>query len=200
MPGSQRTSPGASRLRRGLGLGLIVLAAIPARSEPGSSHAPEHWLSHLRPGQWIKVEGRLDAHGGLRARELKFIAGDRDEAQVTTSITSIDPLAKSFRTSMGIQVVTDRRTEVQGKENHQASFSALQPGVRVEAEGKLRKDGAFLAEEVEIQKTKKGGDSPDDDEITGRIESVDGPARKVVLLGIPVFFDDRTKLKSPVPD
>jgi hypothetical protein len=200
MPGSRRTPPGTSRLRLGLGLGLIVLAAIPARSEPGTSHASEHWLSHLRPGQWIKVEGRLDTHGGLRARELKFIAGDRDEAQVTTSITSIDPLAKSFRTSMGIQVVTDRRTEVQGREKHQTSFSALQPGVRVEAEGKLRKDGAFLAEEVEIQKTKKDGDSPDDDEITGRIESVDGQARKVVLLGIPVFFDDRTKLKSPVPD
>jgi hypothetical protein len=198
MNGSRRTPWGASRL--GLVLGLVALWALPGASQTTPRPTPEQWLPRLRPGQWIKVEGRPDPNGSLQARELKIITGDRDESQITTSISSVDPVAKSFRTSMGLQVVTDRRTELQGHEKHHTSFSVLQPGIRVEAEGKLRKDGAFLAEEIEIMKPKKTGDQPDDDEITGRIESVDRQARKVVLLGIPVFFDDRTKLKSPVPD
>ncbi len=185
----------------GFALGMLVLGWASARAGSVSPPAPEQWLPHLRPGQWIKVEGSTDGRGTLRAEELKIFTGERDEAQIAAAIVSIDPARKSFRTGLGLQVVTDRRTEVQGREKHHLSFSVLQSGMRVEVEGKLRKDGAFLAEEVEIQKPKKSGDKPDnDDEITGRIESVDLEARKVVLLGIPVFFDERTRLKSPIPD
>jgi hypothetical protein len=186
--------------RWGLGLAVLALTALSAAGQQAAPPGPDQWLPHLRPGQWIKVEGLADPRGGLRAKELKIYTGERDESQITAAILSLDPARKSFRTGLGMQVITDRRTEVQGREKHHQSFSLLQPGMRVEAEGTLRKDGALLAEEVEIQKPKKSGDKPDDDEITGRIESVDLEARKLVLLGIPVFFDDQTRLKSPIPD
>ena len=200
MTGSQRKPRCRSRFGLGLGFALWALWGLSAAAQTAPPPALEQWFPRLQPGQWIKVEGLPDPRGGLRAHELKFIAGERDESEITCAVERLDPAAKSFRTNLGLQVVTDRRTEVQDRHKQRTSFSVVQPGTRVEAEGKLRKDGALLAEEVEIQKPKKSGDKPDDDEITGRIESVDREARKVVVLGIPVFFDDRTRLKSPIPD
>jgi hypothetical protein len=146
------------------------------------------------------VEGRAAGPSALRATELKFLPGDRDESQVTAAIVALDPATSSFRTTLGVRVRTDQRTEFQDRSNTRSRFAALQPGMRVEAEGKVGKDGTLAADEVEIERSKRSGAPPDDDEITGRIESVDARGRQVVVLGVTVSFDERTRLKSPIPD
>jgi len=188
--------------RWGVLLGALAAACwnLPAAAQIAGPPGIAAWFPRLQPGQWIKVEGRPNGQAGLRASELKFLPGERDESQITSTVATCDPAAQTFRTSLGLLVCTDGRTEFQDHGPQRRRFGAVQPGVRVEAEGRLRKDGALLAEEVEIEKPKKSGGKPDDDEITGRIESVDSQARKVVVLGIPVFFDERTRLKSPLPD
>jgi hypothetical protein len=147
---------------------------------------------------WLKVEGRLDPAGGLRAREVKVLHGERDESEITSAVTSIDSQHRSFATAAGIRVETNSRTVVEGSKKTRSSFSALRVGDRVEAEGQLQKNGALLADEIEIQKRRE--DRDEDEEMTGRIESVDAASRMVVLLGRPVYFDDRTKNKSPFPE
>jgi len=74
----------------------------------------------------------------------------------------------------------------------------LRVGDRVEAEGQLQKNGALLADEIEIQKRQE--DREEDEELTGRIESVEVGSRMIVLLGTRVYFDDKTKNKSPFPE
>jgi hypothetical protein len=159
----------------------------------------ETWLPLLRPGMWIKVEGRPEQAGGLRVLEIKVLHGDRDESEVTTTIRTIDAEHRSFSTRLGIGVETNARSRVQGVMKVRSSFSALRVGDRVEAEGQLQKNGTLLADEIEIKRQEQG-EADDDEEITGRIESVDAAARKAVVLGTQIFFDERTKNKSRFPD
>lgn len=176
---------------------LLVLPPVaPARAGTGDRPPLAQWLPRLRQGTWVKVEGNLRAGGGLQAREIKILSGDLDESEITSTITSIDSDRKSFATRSGVRVVTDRRTEVQDPRKRRTGFGRLAVGDRVETEGPLQKDGTLLADEIEIKKPARPDQEPDD-EFTGRIESVDVEARKIVLLGVPVFLDERTKNKTP---
>jgi hypothetical protein len=182
-----------------LALGALLALPRPAGAQSGSQ-APslDDWLPRLRKGSWVKVEGQLLPSGGLRATELKVRNGDIDESQITTTITAMDPSRKQFTTRFGITVQTNGRTEVQAsKSNPRTTLATLQAGDRVEVEGKLQKNGALLANEIEIKKPEKPGDKGRDEELTGRIESVDVAARQIVLLGITVYLDENTKNKTP---
>ena len=181
-------------------LAALVLLAL-ATGVRGDHPAPvEVWLPRLQPGMWIKVEGRLDPAGGLRAREVKVLHGERDESEITTGITALDPDGRSFRTPLGIQVETNSRTAVESAKKTRSSFSALRVGDLIEAEGQFQKNGTLLADEIEIKKRERDRAEDEDEEITGRIESVDVSGRKVVVLGISIYLDEKTKNKSPYPE
>lgn len=191
-----------SRKRRVAVRSLAVLAVCVAWTLGTAAHADRRplgeWLPHLKPGTWVKVEGRIDPAGGLRAREIKVYHGDRDEVEIATTVTAVDLDQRSFVTRFGIRVETNSRTDVEGSKKLRTSFSALQVGDRIEAEGQMQKNGTLLADEIEIKKREK--DKEDDDEITGRVESVDVEGHTAVVLGTRIFFDDRTKNKSPFPE
>jgi hypothetical protein len=72
----------------------------------------------------------------------------------------------------------------------------VKPGDHVEAEGHMQKDKTLLASEIEIQKA----GTPDEEELTGQVDSVDPAGRKLVLLGITVQFDDKTRNTTPEVD
>lgn len=187
--------------RRWLAVSTLALAfAGPARSD--SKRPPlADWFSRLKKGQWVKVEGSLGTANALRASELKVLRGDRDAVEITSTIAALDAGKKTFTTAFGIQVVTNHRTEFQLPDHGRGSFALLQPGVRIEAEGQLQKDGTLLADEVEIKTpAAAGARHPDDDEITGRIETLDPTAHRFGVLGITVECDEHTKNKTPVQD
>lgn len=186
--------------RRWLAVSTLALVfAGPARSE--SNRPPlGDWFPRLRKGQWVKVEGALGTAKTLRAHEIKVLRGDLDEVEVTGAVAALDATKKTFTTAFGIQVVTNHRTEFQLPDHGRGSFAALQPGIRVEAEGQFQKDGTLLADEVEIKKTVAGSEHRSDDEITGRIENLDPVAHRFGVLGITVECDEHTKNKTAVQD
>jgi hypothetical protein len=149
---------------------------------------------------WVKVEGGPAAAGGLQATEIKILNGELDESEVTAVIVSIDSTHRSLKLEPGLVVVVPLPTEVQGRKSKRRSLSALRPGDRVEAEGQLQKDGTLLVDDLELKRPEKPDETPDEDELTGRIESIDAAARRIVLLGIPVRLDERTRNKTPYLD
>lgn len=196
----RRTSVPA-HTRRWLAVSTLALAfAVPARSD--SKRPPlGDWFPRLRKGQWVKVEGTFEATKALRAREIKVLRGELDEVEITCSIVALDAAKKTFTTTFGIEVVTNHRTEFQLPDRSKSTFAALQPGVRIEAEGQFQKDGTFLADEVEIKKPADASSRhPGDEEITGRIENLDPAAHRLGVLGITVECDEHTKNKTPVQD
>lgn len=177
--------------------GLLVAAAADAQLGP----APiDEWFPRLRPGMWVKVEGGPAAAGGLQATEIKILNGELDESEVTAVIVSIDSTHRSLKLEPGLVVVVPLPTEVQGRKSKRRSLSALRPGDRVEAEGQLQKDGTLLVDDLELKRPEEPDETPDEDELTGRIESIDAAARRIVLLGIPVRLDERTRNKTPYLD
>jgi Domain of unknown function (DUF5666) len=183
---------------RNIALVAICTQVALAATVFAESRTLKEWLPQLKTGTWVKVEGRIDPAGGLRALEIKVYHGDRDEVEIATTVTAVNTDQRSFVTRFGIGVETNSRTDFEGSKKLRTSFSTLQIGDRIEAEGQMQKNGTLLADEIEIKKREKNKD--DDDEITGRVESVDVGGHTAVVLGTRIFFDERTKNKSPFPE
>lgn len=191
----------AGAARRALAAGpiLVALLAGAARGEARDSLAT--WFPQLRPGTWIKVEGLPDSTGGLRAAEIKILSGELDESEVTTLVTGVDLEKRRLATRLGIRIEIGPRTRVERSKRARSTWNELVAGDRIEVEGQLQANGPLVADQIEVKGPERpeGGteDRLEEDEITGRIESVDSAAHKVVLLGTPVIFDARTKNKTP---
>jgi hypothetical protein len=186
---------------KGIAAALLAIAVVaPAR---GDNRRPPlgEWFPHLSKGVWVKVEGQLTAGPVLRAHEIKVLRGDLDEVEVTGTVAALDAAGKRFTMGSGLQVVTNHRTEVQGAHGRHVAFAELRQGDRVEAEGQIQRDGTLLADEIEIKRLDtKPEKHSDEDEITGRIESVDASVHRLVVLGVSVLCDENTKNKTPVPE
>jgi hypothetical protein len=179
----------------------LAVAADSLQTTPPAQPGLTTWLPQLRQGDWVKIEGVARPGGGVLAREIKVMHGDFDETEITAVVTSIDANRKFVATNVGVGVEASARTQVHApkSQGQHGSFSSLQVGEQIEAEGQLQKNGTLLADEIEIKKA-KSAQKHDEDELSGRIESVDVEARKIVMLGIAVYFDEQTKNKTPFLD
>jgi hypothetical protein len=170
----------------------------PAVQQPQALPKIDQWLPQLQKGLWVSVEGAW-LNGALQAEEIKVVHGALDQFEVASLVTSVDATTGRFRTQLGVEVVTNERTEFQEKDDPPLGFAALQPGVMVEADGQLQRDGTLLADEVEIRsmgRERRSTDKPDEHELTGRIDSVDPAARTLTVFGVTVRCDERTRNKT----
>lgn len=199
-----------SRLEKGLVWGALVVAVLGVASAQAQTQTPaptgtatpatpsvDSWFAQIKPGMFVKAEGALDPHGGLRAEKFKIVLGELDESEVTTTIVRVDAEHRTIETALGVRVVTDRRSELQGKQGAVA-FTSLEPGDQIEAEGQLQRDGTLLASEIEIRPPKPAGKPPEESEISGKIESVDQRTRTFVVLGTTVHVDENTKNQTRI--
>jgi hypothetical protein len=158
------------------------------------------WLPQLRVGDWVKIEGETRPAGGVLGREIKVVHGDFDESEITATVTGVDANRKAITTNLGVGVETTVRTQVHARGAQQDTFASLHVGDRIEAEGQLQKNGTLLADEIKIKKAPEPEQKADEDELSGRIEAVDVEARKIVVLGVAIYFDELTKNKTPFMD
>jgi uncharacterized protein DUF5666 len=196
--------------RRALGAAFVAVlwvAVAPAQPAP-EQHMPEagidSWFRHLRVGVWVKVSGKLTPARVLDATKIKIMDGELDEVDVESFVESVDLVKMTVQTTLGIRVVATPTTDMDGpKHHHDVSFTFLAIGDRVDVEGQLQKDGSLVAEEIEIEKSKRLQPDYEPDnkhEITARIESIDAEKHRIVLLGIPVQLSETTRNKTPLLD
>jgi hypothetical protein len=97
-------------------------------------------------------------------------------------------------------VQASERTDLQGpKGNRHIGFAFLSLGDRIEIEGQWQKDGPFIAEEIEVEKSKRLEPElahKNEHEVTARIESVDAETHSIQVLGVRVLFSQQTRNKS----
>ena len=179
----------------------LILGASGARGE-GKKPSFEEWFPKLRPGTWVKVEGRMDDKGALYAEELRILDGDLDESELESRVAAVDSVQRTLRTTFGTEVLATLKTEMRGPKKARPSFAGLRAGDRIDVEGHLQKDGRLQADEIKVKKPRshEDGEADEDQKVKGRIESVDAKEKKIVLLGVTVRFDERTKNKTPVLD
>lgn len=182
---------------------LVALSGTSGLASPDSSEL-ETWFAHLRVGMWVKVDGEMHPDGALYAEDIKIYPGELDEWEVSSNVTAVDMTQMSLQTEFGITVQANERTDMQGpKGNRHIGFTLLSEGDRIETEGQWQKDGTFIAEEIEIKKSKRLKPElkyKNEHEITARIESVDKATHSIVLMGVHIFFSPETRNKSLLLD
>jgi len=177
---------------------VLTLAALPAwahRPQPSL----ETWFPRLNAGDWVKVEGRL-RDGILHATKIKILASALDESEVSSAVVSVDAEARSLRTELGVIVFATHRTDVRGFDSERIPFASLKPGDRVECEGQIQRDGSLLADEIDLERPVHDREVVEEDEITARTESVDTATHRIVLLGVTVQVDAKTRNVTPKLD
>jgi hypothetical protein len=183
-------------------LGLCTLAAAVGQAQSQSqpaAPAPADWLPQLRKGLWIKVEGELTPTG-LRAEEIRIVRGELDQTELNSVVTKVDSSTMRFTTQLGVVVVATEHTDWQ-KLGSDRGFAAVRPGVLVEADGQMQRDGTLLADEIELYAPRSEPRPPgwfEEHELTGRIDAVDLNARSVTVLGVTVRFDEHTRNKTSI--
>jgi len=189
-------------------VGILVLATgaawIQGSAAEDRAQGLASWFPRLREGMWIKVEGERTADGMLRATEIKVLYGELDEWEVESHIDSVDVVHLKLMTTLGLEVAANSKTRLDGPAGQKRiTFAFFEPGDQVEIEGQWQNDGTFLAEDIDVEKSKKL--HPDmrvnnRHEIRGRIDAIDAQLHRVVLVGITVLFDEDTKNKTPKVD
>jgi hypothetical protein len=190
-----------ARSRRAACLLAVVLGAIGVRSQDAG---PDAWFAGLRVGMWVKVEGTRGSDGILHASRIKAYAGELDEVAVESDVAAVDLPHLTLQTSIGVRVVATPQTELEGPgQQRHVSLASLQVRDRVKVAGQLQKDGSLLAEEIELEESRRAdgnAPSPDAHELTARIESLNRAGLRIVVAGLPIQLSATTRMRSSLPD
>ena len=188
-------------LRRTLLATFVAAGCLGMSAEAGDTDL-SGLLARLRIGMWARVEGQRTPDGKFEASRLRIYDGERDELEVETVVTAIDPLRLTLETALGLRVVATPSTELEGP-NHQRhlGLAGVEVGDRIEVEGRLDSDGTLRAEKIDIEKPQRQRPAvaPEQEQhrLTARIESIDIPRQRLVVLGLPVQLRPTTRLSLP---
>ena len=186
-------------LRNRLLLTIAVAILIPTLGQAQTKQNVDTWFPILRVGMWVKVEGMM-RDGALHADEIRIYAGDLDEWEISSNVVEIDVTQMTLKTGFGVTIQASERTDLQGPNGHKhIGFPFLSVGDRLEIEGQWQKEGLFIAEEIEVEDSKRLEpklEYKNEHEVTARIESVDPETSSVQMVGVRVFFDQKTRNKS----
>jgi len=177
----------------------LLLFVAEAHSE--QKEGIETWFPRLRQGMWVEIEGALVSERFIDATKIKILDGELDEWQIETYVATVNYEKGTVMTTMGVPVLTTIKTQMKGpKKKDRITFAYVSIEDKVEVEGKPQRDGSMVANEFEIEKSKRR--KPDlvpknEHEIRGRIEKVDAEKRQIVLMGFTVQLSDQTRNKTP---
>ena len=176
---------------------LLVLA--PSMGYAQTKQELDTWFPILRTGMWVKVDGVM-RDVALHADEIKIYAGELDEWEISSNVVAVDVTEMTLETGFGISVQASERTDLQGPDGHKhIGFTFLSVGDRIEIEGQWQKEGRFIAEEIEVEESKRL--DPElvleaEQEVTARIEAVDVVTKSIQILGVRIFLSEQTRNKS----
>ena len=143
----------------------------------------------LSNGDFVEVEGTLNLAGielnaSRIAREEQGLSGSAEDAEIEGFVTNFVSNTNFFVN--GTQVdATNATLEPPG--------FVINNGSRVEVEGRLE-SGVLIADEV------KSEDEDEDSRIEARVVSINPGARTLVILGVTVSADGRTRIEDDRDD
>jgi len=143
-------------------------------------------LSDLSVGQMVKIEAQIQADGNYLATEIEIM--HYDEKSMDVEIKGlIDSIGVDYVVVAWQKIFVDDRTEYKIDGNHQASFSDLQTGMKVEVEAYRQNDNRLLAAKIEVENNNAPFEKI---EFSGSIDSVG--TNFIISLGYTVFVDSST--------
>lgn len=177
----------------------IVAAPEAGWSQPAKGRIAASTLANLRAGQWIELEGTIQATSPLLCTEVKQLAGDflDDDCAITGVVTAVDPSNREFAIH-GCRIRVTDRTIYGNDEGALRDFSDLRPGMLVDVEGTFLQSLTLVAAEVDDESGELARHPrlKDQVEVVGKLERLDVRKRVVTVMGITFQITDKTKLRS----
>jgi uncharacterized protein DUF5666 len=178
---------------------LLVPAAIGPRALWGRTGADA--LARVRVGDWIQLEGTVQADLSVLCSEVKLLTGDflDDDWSVQGAIRSVDAGKHEFVIA-GVRVHVTNNTVYESPRGRLKGFSDLRPGMPVDVEGTYQPSGRFLAAEVDDETDELSLQIPSRQpfEVVARVEQVDVRRRTIVSLGTMFRLTDKTSVRSVI--
>lgn len=155
-------------------------------------------LASLKVGHWIRLEGSVQKDHPVLCSEVRILAGDflDDDWGVRGVVGSLDPKRRRF-TIGPYSIVVSRNAAFENSEGTFNDFPDLRSGMLVEVEGSYRKDGTFLADEVdEADEVVRKPGFEKHIQIVAKVERVDLAKRQITVMGTLFQVMDETQVKS----
>ncbi len=179
----------------------VLMDPTSGRCQAGKNGSPADPLVSLRVGQWIQLEGTVQADQPTRCTEVRLLAGDYldDDWSLKGIVQTVDAERREFAVA-GCRVQVTENTSFDNPSGTFQGISDLRPGMLVEVEGMYVKDRRFLAAEVddESDEIRDRPGSKDQIQIVGRVERVDSRKRLIAAMGLVFHMTDRTQVKSVI--
>jgi len=152
----------------------------------------------LKVGQWVELEGTIQADFSYTAKKVKLLTGDfeDDDWEVKGVVKAVNPAKKQF-TVFRLSVIVTAESEYESPDGKFNGFDDLENGMLVECEGTYLKDGTFSAEEVQRETDFKPNEL-NEMRAVGKVEKIDPVKRTVTMMGMTFRIVDATKVQSAV--
>jgi len=152
----------------------------------------------LKVGQWVELEGTIQADFSYNAKKIKLLTGDfqDDDWEVKGVVKAVNPTKKQF-TLFRLPVIVTAESEYESPDGTFTAFDDLETGMLVECEGTYLKDGTFSAEEIQRETDFKPNELSELRAV-GKVEKLDPVKRTVTMMGATFKIGDATKVQSAV--
>lgn len=195
-------------MRRGTIRGALLLSAIVAvvgttvgHGQAGRPGAAMAYVSRLKTGRWIQLEGAMQRPSSVACAEVGQLAGDflDDDWSLRGTVSLIDAANREF-TIGGCRVRATGNTAFDNPKGAFNGFEDLRAGMLVEVDGTFLQSRVLLADEIddESEELRTEPQLKSQVAVVGKIERFDPRKHSVTVMGIEFTLTEKTRLRSVI--
>ncbi len=179
----------------------ILLGPASGQSQPGKPGAAAAYVSGLKTGRWIQLEGVTRRLPTASCTHVGQLAGDflDDDWSLRGTVSAIDPAKREFSIGACRVRATDN-TNFDNPRGVFRGFADLRAGMLVEVDGTYLQSRILLADEIDDESEELVHEPRLRTQIAvvGKIERLDARKRVVTVMGIEFHLTDKTRLRSVI--
>lgn len=178
-------------------IGIVILTLMVVRVDSslfGQNGNEQNFLKNLKIGDWVKLEGKVQADSTILLTKVKVVLGEMedDDWEISGTVSRVVAADRKIFI-LHLPILIDNDTKF-GYKNALKTFSDIQPGVYVEIEGSFLNDGTFLA--MQIGEENVDENERDMVEWKGQVQSINPAENAFTILGHTAILTPETKIKS----
>lgn len=178
-------------------ISIVILTLIVVKVDSslfGQNGNGQNFLKNLKVGDWVKLEGKVQADSTILLTRVKVVLGEMedDDWEISGTVSRVVAADRKIFI-LHLPILIDNDTKFEYK-NALQTFSDIEPGVYVEIEGSFLDDGTFLA--MQIGEENVDENERDMVEWKGQVQSINPAENAFTILGHTAILTPETKIKS----
>lgn len=193
--------PGTVRGALLLSVVAVMVGTATGHGQAGRPGAAMAYVSRLKAGRWIQLEGAMQRPSSIACTEVGQLAGDflDDDWSLRGTVSLIDVANREFSIG-GCRVRATGNTAYDNPKGVFNGFEDLKAGMLVEVDGTFLQSHVLLADEIddESEELRLEPQLRSQVAVVGKIERFDPRKRSVTVMGIEFNLTEKTRLRSVI--